>query len=689
MTCRHALLILLVFLVCPRPAIARQVSEIDERFLRYCTQADAMRDVCALPDIPLTHKYDVLNHYCSPAPATVLGAEHPCRDFGDVAPPLALRYDHRLGRWDMRLGGFEAHRRRVELDRVSLVPIAHLAPGDRLGIVVANTNPLLFVANRGEAREEATDQVKGLEAMLTALGPGLGTLVGSLAKDRDSLRNSITGLSIDLSNDAKAAVLRDSMSLASTTPTAAVLSAAADRRALANDLEWIRSRIEPIEAAIKSLQTDLTAFVGQRTALQVAAQQLESGPVILERALDTGFVNPARWPRLFSPVGTAVGAVLPTATCTATFEAFVAMLGVKLDDPVAAHTAASRVLQFSTAPPTSSSSRACAVLEYPARLEATARAVQTAALDASRTPADASLSAAMRAALANARGQHAEHVLALQRHLTDLGRVVDQAKEVLGKQEDTRKGSVSMGMLVARVLTSAVGMEGNRFRIANRLYLPDEQFRPGFFRTRITPIKLTLNSPTVEAVPTELPKESTTTYRLIRRGLDRFSFGVGMLAYAPVHNITYSVVDPDPSSNTTISTTTTTTPVSGTTETTKVDQPELKTIREKDRVTRAGAYAMFVNARGFGTSSFGVGAQGGVALSADNPAFLLGAAINLSDYATLGVGRGIFRVKQLAEDLAAEDVRVLNADDIRLEDRWPWQWYVSLSVNLNGLPLFK
>jgi hypothetical protein len=127
----------------------------------------------------------------------------------------------------------------------------------------------------------------------------------------------------------------------------------------------------------------------------------------------------------------------------------------------------------------------------------------------------------------------------------------------------------------------------------------------------------------------------------------------------------------------------------GTSETTTVARPELKVIREKDQQPRSGSYALFVNERLFGTNSLGAGLQFGVATSADNPAFLFGGAINLSEYVTLGIGGGRFRLKSLSADQRGADVRVLNSDEIRLDTDWTWAKYASISVNISGLPLFK
>ena len=94
----------------------------------------------------------------------------------------------------------------------------------------------------------------------------------------------------------------------------------------------------------------------------------------------------------------------------------------------------------------------------------------------------------------------------------------------------------------------------------------------------------------------------------------------------------------------------------------------------------------------------GIGVQGGVAMSTDNPAFMGGLSFNAGDYVIVGAGCGAFRVKTLGVGASGAvqqvDDRVIGNDDIRTANTWSRDcardaFYFSLSVNLTGLPLFS
>jgi len=107
---------------------------------------------------------------------------------------------------------------------------------------------------------------------------------------------------------------------------------------------------------------------------------------------------------------------------------------------------------------------------------------------------------------------------------------------------------------------------------------------------------------------------------------------------------------------------------------------------EKDRQPRTGAYGLFLNYRLWGSPRAGIGAQFGAATSADNPGFMAGISGNVSPYVTIGGGYASFRVKDLDMD---RNAAVYSDADIRMRTYWDDTWYVSLSVNISDLPLFK
>jgi hypothetical protein len=177
---------------------------ITDNFSRYCAQADASTWFCRDRKVPISdsQKWDIVGGYCfdqvaaaRPEDPKLLSemladlrkdSEQPgraqvCEEYRRVPVPMALVFNHRLGQWSLTSGGFEARRRTIELDPVLLIPVAHSAKHDRVGIIIAETNPLLFVANRGEAKEDNVDQVKGLEQLLGLLGPAIAKTVTDVA----------------------------------------------------------------------------------------------------------------------------------------------------------------------------------------------------------------------------------------------------------------------------------------------------------------------------------------------------------------------------------------------------------------------------------------------------------------------------------------------------------------------------
>jgi hypothetical protein len=696
---------------------------MSENFSNYCAQADSSTWFCKDRRmlIPDSQKWDIVGGYCFDQIAEARpdnveqltqmldamrkDAGNPkraevCEEYRRVPVPMALIYNHRQGQWSDKNGGFEAQRRKIKIDPVLLIPVAELATNDRVGIIITETNPLLFLANRGDAKEENIDQVKALEQLLSLLGPALAKTTADVVLAKAATERVLTNfqqLSVKPLSEWRAAD-RDALSryaaYSSKPPTDVTLKnialmASEDRVIFLNDLQKIKDWTAAAETALDPVKMRLESLVTQRRWLQVAAQRLERGPAQLEGKLDPTLEDPASWRSAFQKLDEQSRAVKSLGSCASVFEAFGAVVSAKTEEPVTVSSAATRFMQFFNDGSQNPDPGVCAELDYDARLLESVQTIQKAAQPAAREPTNAALIKALREAQADAREGHLETVLVLLRLIAQLEANRQGIKEVVGKEEDTRKASLVLGLVGARARDAGVRTFDNKLLVTNRIYVMDEVYGSSATKIRTTPLKIALNSQSTESVPTERPKEVTTSYRFVRRGLDRLTFGVGMIASTPASSTTYTAVDPDPSTNEASTTTTTVTPVTGTVQVTTVSHPELKAIREKDRQPRSGSYALFVNERLIGRPAFGAGVQFGVATSSDNPAFLFGFSANVSEFVTVGFGQGRFRVKRLAADQMGVDVRVLNSDEIRLDTNWIRARYLSISVNISGLPLFK
>ena len=700
---------------------------VAENFQHYCQQSDASEWFCkdrAAATIPDSQKWDIVAGYCfddagsarpvsesqlqamldtlkrdpSIAPRAAVCEEHRL-----VPPPLALEFNHRTGHWSRTNKGFEAERRLIELDPVGLTPIAHLASKDSVGIIVTDTNPMLFVANRGDAKEENIDQVKGLESLLALLGPALQKAATDITQVQRAASRSVNEMQALASRGAAAWTTadrvaasqmlgRDVRSLSDNTLSAEIGRAETFRIKFRNDLTLLKDWIAAANTALDPVKLRLQRFLTQRARLQSVAQRLDRGPATLEGDLDRMLEDPSTWTSMFQRLSESGKGIPSLAGCISSFDAYVAVVSAKAEEPVTVFSAATKFTQFfndGSGDLSSTDEAVCEQLSYDATLLDSVKTIQDAARGAARDPGNPALVKALREAQADGREQHLETVLVLQRFAGQVESGKQGIKETVAKEEETRKASLVLGLMGARARDAGIRLVNGHLLLTNRIFVEDEVYSSAAMKMRITPLKVAINSQYVDSIPTDRPKEVTTSYKFVRRGFDRLSFGVGILVVAPAFSATYVAVDPDPSRNTSTTTTTTVSVGPGSNEVTTVAHPELKVIREKEKQVRSGSYATFVNERMIGSADSGIGAQFGVAISAENPAFLFGFSINLTRYATLGTGAGYFRVKQLAADQAPDTVRVLNTDEIRLETSWTWTPYVSLSVNLSGFALFK
>ncbi|MGH9387005.1 MAG: hypothetical protein ACRD2N_22275 [Vicinamibacterales bacterium] len=596
-------------------------------------------------------------------PPQAHGQPSVCDAFKTTPTPLALRFDHRKGEWEDNGEVFKHFNKLLKLDPITRIPTAHLSGGDRIGIIITETNPLVFAANRGEAREDNIEAMKNLEKLLGLLGGALAPLVA----DRG---------------------------------TAAAMGSKRKPTPTEHDREQIKQWAEAVSTPLAALRAKLRALVDLRAAIQLTAQRLENGPAPFDGTLDESLEKPEVWRTLFGNVAKALdppqsppppNPVPNLNACAAIFDAFPAV--TTADSPVSADAATIRLLQMFDVP-----QPPCGSLLYPATIELITKDIQTAARAA--LSGGATELADFRKRQSTARAQNLPNVLVLFRMISDLTASRQAARDTLLKEEDTRKAATALKIVADRVRDAAFRKDCQQLILVNRIYLPDELFDSSWTKIRVTPLKIAVNSPYADQVVSSHPKDVSTSYRLVRKNFDRFSVAAG-LVYTKVSSPVFVAIDPDPSTN---RTTTVTEKASRTDGTTTTDTslatvtPELKEIAEKERQPRAGSFGLFANYRVLQLGALGLGLQGGVGTSVDNPAFFGGLSVNAGSYLTLGAGCGVFRVKALGQDAKGQQQAlrspVLGNDDIRTESRWNHDcksdaFYVTISVNLTGLPLFS
>jgi hypothetical protein len=690
--------LLAVWLVSSAPAFAAPPT-IDEGFEIYCKQLDSSDWFCRTraSELSDSHKWEIVDAYCFEevgkarlsdeearrAAIEALKRSDPgrgdvCAAHDGVKPPMALEFNHRRMEWLGQNKGFEDRKRRIELDPVTRTPTAHLAKGDTVGIVVIDTNPAIVLANRGEAKEDNIDQIKSLEQLLGLLGGAVGGLVNDLAR---------------ISGDTNAAIklFKNNALLSKSMP----FGSQGDAEVFAQDVASLNGAISSAKASHEPIQQRLKSLVEHRDRLQLVAQDLEDGPATLTGDLDQTLENPVAWHKLFTALASAAKAIPSLERCEAILMGFGPVVSAKPEEAVGLHAAAIQFLElFDINGPSGPELKPpCSESKYVDLLKAAGIAIRDAARTAARNPSDTTLAAALRTAQADARERHLKHTLTLAGLVRQVASIRQGFKETIAKEEETRKAALVLGIVASRVRDAAIRKvkkgETPEWIVTNRIFVQDEVYSSAWSKVRTTPLKIAINSPIADAVPNQRAKETTTSYQFVRRGFDRLTFGVG-LVFTPAANIVYTAIDPDPSINQAQTTTTTTGgPAPAPIDTTTVTRPELKVIVEKDRQPRSGTYGTFVNYRFAGSSALGLGGQFGVGLSVDNPAFMGGVSINLSEYVTLGGGVASFRLKRLSQAQSDPAVRVATADEIRTENRWDGYGYFSLSINLSGLPLFK
>lgn len=714
----------LVMSISPIAAIAGEAPPtMTAVFDAYCQEEGTSNWFCGSRKSTLSesHKWEILAAYCpmkatSPtqrgtsmnvqqprvvAAAAPVGRDEVCEAFLRVLRPLALEFNHRTQEWRRTNGGFESRNRRIDIDPVTRTPTAHLVSKDVVGVIVIDTNPMLFVANRGEAKEDNIDQLKSLEQLIALLGSSAGTVLTDIKRQNVGSQQMLGAL-VALRTESQGQLTAMRQRAASANRDAAIAAIESQLRvveqeddaesAFLADLARLEDLVDAAEKTYRPVQQKLARLLEHRARLQLLAQQLDFDRARLKGPIDATLEDPGEWHKIFADLA-AAQAIPALSRCESVLDAFGPVVVTKPEAAIDVHTAAIRFAQLFVAgqpKALADAAQPCSELGYVGRLKEVAMSIETNARTAARDPADASLQKALRDIQADSREHHLRRVLVLLRLVRQAATVQQTVKDILAKEEETRKAAMVLRLIATRARDAAIErVADDEWIVTNKIFLPDEVYSSKWTKIQSVPLKISLSSPLAESVSSARGKEIASSYRFVRRGSDRFSFGVGLI-YTTAFSSTLGAVDPDPSVNETKTTTTTTGgPAPIPVEMTQVIRPELKKIVEKEQLPRSGATSMFVNHRWLGTSAIGVGGQFGVATSTDNPAFFTGVALNLSQYVTLGIGSARFRVKRLDQALRAETVRVASADEIKIVNEWTRNRYASIAVNLSGLPLFK
>lgn len=665
---------------------------LDAAFKAYCAQGGGdLPWFCGTRETTLSmaHKFDILNGYCTgdrisgrPAPDEAV-----CKAFHALEPPLVLEFESATGKWSHR-GGFEARRIDVEYDSLTRLPLAYLGKRGNVSVVVVG-NPLRMSVNRGAAKETDVPQVAMLEKLLESAAVLAGGLPGALSSAWSTRMATLQRT--DTQDTMRSAERRPASVLAM--PRLAVDvedETALDASAYESDLAIVRGQVKAVATQTRRLRAELDKLRQSQRAFQLLAQRLDAEAAPIDMALlNQALENPAAWASLFEDVGKQVAAVPAVAAWTPFFESTAAALTADPSKPPAAYDAVIRALDQQ--PDLSACSSPCADSAYRARVVETLGMVATAASLASRAPSNAIAQTALRTALVDARERHLLHLLALGRAFQSLHTMKGAVAEALSQEEATRSAAMQLASTSRGVRDSATRRVGMAVvRIERKIYVPDEAFDVSWTKIREFPLVIAPASSAADGGGTAV-KEKTTSYRLARKAANRVSVGAGLI-FTGAHSSVYGAVDTAPGVTTNVSTTTKTEDAeTGSTTTTTVAQVEPKELIEKERQSRSGTIGLFLSYRMTQSEDWGAGVQFGFGTS--DPAFLVGPVLYLSRYLTFSGGAAWFRVNRLGLGFNGREQQVgdvvFSADEVRSRDRWPLSYYLSISANVSGLPIFK
>jgi hypothetical protein len=116
-----------------------------------------------------------------------------------------------------------------------------------------------------------------------------------------------------------------------------------------------------------------------------------------------------------------------------------------------------------------------------------------------------------------------------------------------------------------------------------------------------------------------------------------------------------------------------------------------KVISEAKKDSFAGQTALFANYHpGWGSyRRADFGAQVGFNTSTDKPGIYTGIAVDLGKWLRVGAGYTFQKSKKLTGDQKELETPATTDADIHTKDYFPGGWYLSLSISIDGIPLFK
>ncbi len=675
--------------VCKKGASGEWVASRDRQYL-------ALEVACRQGDIECSH--------CKEFQAALSE-----REGGETLAPLVLALDHRTGRWRSANRLAQLDKARVRMD-VAGEPTVSLTGGERLVVVVENTNPLLYGAAAGKPTEVDAPELASIQELLKLAG-------GNIASYLKVLGEPSTREALGSAREVYIASMRRHGKLV------------VDNRPI--ELE---AYIEALKRSGKDLEDRLLEVqcrVGQTTAQTSRAvafiQDLELG-----KGSDY-LLSPPTPPRCgtisrldFSIVSEAF----------AQLEKYLFSPGDRLEDCGSLLSAASAVL---VADPVVPSKVSEALAQYDRTALAPGHCLSLAnlkeetdlllkdvrsALDEARqatedmrahadylaelekvdkpTPKQEALLAELRAekmlakeneriALDKLRQElrtkaaNAPFLSAAAAQGAALAAVRKAAGEILAKRDDAQKAATQVQVFEERL---------NRYRVHSETTCPTSSdsepcvpstsldlriiIEPQLKAVRQTKIQkhsVTLkpdSSYSTKIVATR-PLEVRAEYSLdsVLRGL----WGISASAiYTPLSSPTFGAVTDD-------------------------GDPEKKVLAVTDESTRAGGVALLADFRlarwlfcrgaeaECGPTANWFGVELGVAVS-DDPAFFGGISMRPSRSWRIGFGYTYQQVEALQRDQVLGQ-EIASADDIRLRDTFEGDWYISLSFALDSLSLFS
>ena len=433
---------------------------LDQVFEQYCGLVESNDFLCKSErrdTLPQTQKWEVLNAYCTagntnppgPSPNEVV-----CKKFKDIAVPFLLLFDHRTAAW--RTGGeFTPRWRRTDFDEALGTPTVYMGKNDRIGVIVENTNPLLFRANRGDMKTEDAAEVKALQTFFTGLGNAFSGLAQSAAaagvaklKGIPSLASPTKTLDFQLTEAMRSEVALPDSFFANVNSTLRSVSDDVVARAI----EVVMADASRASRPIKQLQRSIEDLATYRTRMLHTAHRLERGPAAFTFPANTNLERTVWWDSQFAALRAALSGQIGLGGCKTLLDAATPVLITAADKPLDVSTAAARFNQFYVDTPTGGGGTTAVTCNIAGVAQWLHNGLDDVTAKAD-TAASSGLAAdlnALRAALATARGTHLESILVISRLLDDLLALRKEANDALGKEDDVRKNAENLHIVAER-----------------------------------------------------------------------------------------------------------------------------------------------------------------------------------------------------------------------------------------------